>query len=242
PHFGGLWEAGVKSTKHHLKRVVGNTVLTYEEFSTLLIQIEACLNSRPLCPLSTSPDDLSALTPGHFLVGRPLIAISEPDYTKLKINRLSRWQLLQQLHQHFWRRWQAEYLDRLQQRPKWAKIEENLRQGDMVIIKDDRLPPQEWRLGRIIEVHTGPDGLVRVVTVRTAEGTYKRPVVKLCKLPMDSSTDERESQKDVPVTSKGAKGAVETNISTRAGMLGQKLVMLYTAHFCSQQQCPLSHS
>ncbi|EFN70688.1 hypothetical protein EAG_00141, partial [Camponotus floridanus] len=60
-----LWEAAVKSTKHHLRRVIGESTLTFEEMSTLLAQIEACLNSRPLQALSDDPDDLSALTPGH---------------------------------------------------------------------------------------------------------------------------------------------------------------------------------
>ncbi|XP_029164173.1 uncharacterized protein LOC114935495 [Nylanderia fulva] len=69
PHFGGLWEAAVKSTKFHLRRVIGDTTLTFEELNTLLTQIEACLNSRPLQALSDDPDDTSALTPGHFIIG-----------------------------------------------------------------------------------------------------------------------------------------------------------------------------
>ena len=67
PHFGGLWEATVKSMKKHLKRVVGDHRLSFEELSTVLTQIEACLNSRPLTPLPNSEDCLEALTPGHFL-------------------------------------------------------------------------------------------------------------------------------------------------------------------------------
>lgn len=67
PHFGGLWEAGVKSIKHHLKRVIGDVKLTYEEMTTILCQIEGCLNSRPLFPISEDPDDLQILTPGPFL-------------------------------------------------------------------------------------------------------------------------------------------------------------------------------
>ncbi|XP_028044710.1 uncharacterized protein LOC105836178 [Monomorium pharaonis] len=63
PHFGGLWEAGVRSVKHHLRRVVGSHTLTFEEFSTLLCNIEACFNSRPLAPLT---DDYEPLTPSHF--------------------------------------------------------------------------------------------------------------------------------------------------------------------------------
>lgn len=72
PHFGGFWEAGVKATKHHLKRVLINSVLTYEELVTVIYQIEAVLNSRPLEPMSADPNDLEVLTPGHFLVGWPL--------------------------------------------------------------------------------------------------------------------------------------------------------------------------
>ena len=69
PHFGGLWEAAVKSFKSHLRRVVGNVKLTFEELTTVLSQIEACLNSRPLVALPLADDGVEALTPGHFLVG-----------------------------------------------------------------------------------------------------------------------------------------------------------------------------
>ncbi|XP_050452223.1 uncharacterized protein LOC126851930 [Cataglyphis hispanica] len=78
PHFGGLWEAPVKSHKHHLRRVLGESTLTYKEMSTLLTQIEACMNSRPLQALTDDPYDVAALTPGHFLVGAALKAIPEP--------------------------------------------------------------------------------------------------------------------------------------------------------------------
>jgi hypothetical protein len=104
PNFGGLWEAGVKSVKFHIKRVVGETVLTYDELYTLLTRIEACLNSRPLVPMSNDPNDLTAITPGHFLIGEALTAPLEPDLIELKINRLSRHQLLERLRQHFWKR------------------------------------------------------------------------------------------------------------------------------------------
>jgi len=101
PHFGGQWEAGVKSVKHHLRRVVGDTLLTYEEMNTLLTQIEAVLSSRPLTPLSNDPEDLEALTPGHFLTGSALKAIPEPSLLFVKCSRLSRWQLTQQMLESF---------------------------------------------------------------------------------------------------------------------------------------------
>nr|XP_042911764.1 uncharacterized protein LOC122272314 [Parasteatoda tepidariorum] len=99
PHMGSLWEVGIKSTKYHLKRVVGDIKLTHEEFETLLAQIEACLNSRPLTALSCDPNDLSALTPGHFIIGRPLTSIPEPNYTESNISYLTRWQIIQKMVQ-----------------------------------------------------------------------------------------------------------------------------------------------
>ncbi|XP_011859057.1 PREDICTED: uncharacterized protein LOC105556573 [Vollenhovia emeryi] len=104
PHMGGLWEAGVKSCKYHLKRVIGETVLTFEELSTVLVQIEACLNSRPLCQLPSSPNDLQPLTPAHFLIGQSITGLPDMDLKESPVNRLDRWQLIQRLTQHFWKR------------------------------------------------------------------------------------------------------------------------------------------
>jgi len=106
PHFSGIWEAAVKSAKIHLRRTVGDAVLDFEEMATVLTQIEAVLNSRPLSPMSEDPNDLSFLTPGHFLVGSPLTAI--PDATNLPTNRLKRWQRINQIQQQFWRQWSRE--------------------------------------------------------------------------------------------------------------------------------------
>ncbi|XP_015920366.2 uncharacterized protein [Parasteatoda tepidariorum] len=80
PHFGEIWEAAVKSAKSHLKRTIGDHKLTLEEFLTPIAQIESCLNSRPLCPVSDDPAEQSALTPGHFLVGASLSSIPEETY------------------------------------------------------------------------------------------------------------------------------------------------------------------
>ncbi|GAB1867680.1 hypothetical protein CAJAP_08759 [Camponotus japonicus] len=95
PHMGGLWEAGIKSCKFHLKRIVGQSLLTFEELATILTQIEACLNSRPISQLPSTTTDLLPLTPGHFLIGETLTTLPELDLSDVPINRLNRWQLVQ---------------------------------------------------------------------------------------------------------------------------------------------------
>lgn len=83
PHWGGIWEAAIKSSKYHLIRLIGDSKLTFEEFYTVLVQVEAIMNSRPLCVLSNDPNDLAALTPGHFLIGSSLTSYPEKDCTFL---------------------------------------------------------------------------------------------------------------------------------------------------------------
>ncbi|GFW35921.1 DUF5641 domain-containing protein [Trichonephila clavipes] len=186
PNHGGLWEAGVKAVKYHLRRVMGNLRFTYEEFLTILNQIEGVLNSRPLYPLSCDPGDFDALTPGHFLVGRPITAISEPSLTEVSDNRLKVWQKQTKIVQHIWKRWSNNYLSTLQNRNKWYFEKNNVKIHDMVILKEDNLPVCNWPLGRILEVYHGKDNKIRVVLVKTKNGIFKRPITKLCILPFSS--------------------------------------------------------
>lgn len=184
PHFGGLWEAGVKSLKYHMKRTIGESKLTYEELSTLLTQIEACLNSRPLAPLTSDPDDLTALTPGHFLIGDSLLSPPNVSAQSSSNSPLSRWHQIQAFYQTIASRWQTEYLSRLQQRPKWVKQTRNLQVGDLVLIKDLNTSPMQWPLARVTATHPGADNLVRVVTVQTANSIFKRCITKISPLPI----------------------------------------------------------
>ncbi|XP_023953674.2 uncharacterized protein LOC112057425 [Bicyclus anynana] len=182
PHFGGLWEAGVKSTKYHLTRVVGNAHLTFEELTTVLTQIESILNSRPLSPMSSDPQDFLPLSPAHFLVGRSLTA---PVYEDMRHNTstyISRYQRVEQMRHHFWERWSKEYISELQTRCKWMNGVDTLQPGMMVVIKDDNLPPLKWNLGRIDGVVPGKDGISRVADIRTATGIVRRSFAKICPL------------------------------------------------------------
>lgn len=190
PNFGGLWESAVKSAKYHLKRVVGEKRLTYEEMYTVLTQVESCLNSRPLSALSNDPRDLSPLTPGHFLIGDALTAYPQEDLRTIGMNRLNRYELIGQMLQHFWERWHQEYISQLQFRPKGKSSKTStIKLGAMVLIKQDNAPPLHWPLGRITELHPGKDGITRVVSIQAAQGIIKRPVAKICILPIDDGSN-----------------------------------------------------
>lgn len=118
PHFGGLWEAAVRSAKKHLLKIMGEEPVSHEDLNTLLIQVEGCLNSRPLTPMSDDPNDLEPLTPAHFLVLSSLQALPDAELSSFPMNRLDKFQLMQRKVQDFWTRWRREYLCQLQGRVK----------------------------------------------------------------------------------------------------------------------------
>lgn len=186
PHFGGLWEAGVRSVKNHLKRVSRDAMLTFEQFYTLLVQIEAVLNSRPLSQISSGPNDFEPLSPAHFLIGRKLTSTPEPSLIHIKDNKLNKYQHIQKLTQHFWNRWNKEYICELQQRSKWKQNStETIPIGALVLLKENNLPSLKWKLGRVTELHNGQDGVSRVVVVKCANGSViKRAVTQICVLPL----------------------------------------------------------
>lgn len=190
PHFGGLWESGVKSVKTHLVKTIGNKTLTFEELTTVLVQIEGILNSRPMCAMSTNVNTYTALTPAHFIIGETLVAPPEQIFETSDKAPIDRWLHLQTVRQKFWTSYVNDYLNRLQRRPKWLKSGTIFKENDLVLVKDDNLAPLVWPMARIIKTHPGTDGVVRVVTLRNSKGRiFKRPTAKLRLLPINEITD-----------------------------------------------------
>ncbi|XP_022222013.2 uncharacterized protein LOC121405532 [Drosophila obscura] len=187
PHFGGLWEAAVKSAKLLIVRQVADAALTESEVRTVLAEAEAIMNSRPLTPASTDPNDGEVLTPGHFLIGQPLRSLPqecEPDGRSSGTTFTKRWQLLSELKRRFWQAWSKDYVHNLQARSKWQTPEANIEVGAMVVVHNDHTPPQRWITGRVTSVVVGADGKVRVAEVRTGGGVIRRPIHKLALLPI----------------------------------------------------------
>ncbi|XP_046142171.1 uncharacterized protein LOC123988283 [Osmia bicornis bicornis] len=191
PHFGGLWEAAVKSFKYHLKRVAGAELFTFENFNTLIIEIESILNSRPLTPISSDPNDLLVLTPAHFLIGDSLTSLRERNFRDTPSNRLSSWQHVQKVKQHFWTRWHREYLNELTTRRKWTTGGHAINEGTIVLLREENTPSLHWPLGRVVKVHPGSDGIIRTATIKTAKTTLDRSVKRLVPLPVQTDQDEQ---------------------------------------------------
>ncbi|CAG9114794.1 unnamed protein product [Plutella xylostella] len=125
----------------------------------------------------------------HFLIGRPLTAPASADLTGAAPHRLLRYDRVEQMRQHFWRRWSKEYVSELQIRSKWKTREQDLQTDMMVLIKEDNTPPLRWRLGRIVRTYPGKDGVSRVADIRTARGIIQRTFAKICPLPMQADED-----------------------------------------------------
>lgn len=184
PHFGGLWESAVKSAKTLLVKNIGQALLTLEELGTVVIEAEAILNSRPICPLSDDPNDGEALTPGHLLIGSSIISVPDQKFECNQLSHLSRYQRVSFLKQQFWELWQRDYLHLLQQKSKWFKSSPNISKDQLVLVHEDNTPPQLWLLGRITNTFPGNDGRTRVVEIKTKKGIIKRPIQKVAPLPL----------------------------------------------------------
>lgn len=190
PHFGGIWEAGIKQVKRLLASSIGGHPQTYEELSTTLARVESLLNSRPLCSISEDVNNFQFLTPGHFLIGAPLNSLPEPFETNLSYRY--RWCLVQNQISSIWNRWRKEYLHTLQQRSKWTRKIPNIQEGELVILMEKRSLVGQWPVARVLETLPGRDGTVRTVVVRTPAGNIlTRPVSSL--VPLFHPDDTRPS-------------------------------------------------
>jgi hypothetical protein len=173
PHFGALWEAGVKSSKYHWKRIVGKALLNFDEFSTAITQVEACWNSRPLIALSSELNDPRYLCTGHFLIGAILTSLPEPALAVQQRSACPESNEFNALISSCGKRWSADYLNNLQQSSKWRSQHPDLQPGTLVLIRVDNLTPIPWRPAIISETFPGSEEHVRIVTVKNTSGKFK---------------------------------------------------------------------
>ena len=182
PHMGGVWERLVRSCKKALNVVLQNQVLTDEVLLTAFAEVEWLVNSRPLTEVSSDLEDLEALTPNHFIMGRGTHNLPPGVFVDREISSHKRWRQAQVVATHIWNRWLREYLPSLITRKKWLQPTANVKIGDLVLVVDYAVPRGYWPLGRIVKVFPGHDNIVRSAEVKTKFGVMKRPVTKLALL------------------------------------------------------------
>lgn len=187
PWWGGIFERIVQSAKRCLKKAVGKACLTYDELLTIVTEIEAVLNSRPLSYVSV--DDLEEpLTPSHLLLGYRVLSLpdpslhDDPDHNESAQDLSRRMKHLIKTSGRFWRRWRKEYLTELREfhrNPKTSKgVQDAVKEGQVVTIFDEGHPRGLWRLGRIEGVLKGADGKTRGAQVRTCSRAGRPTVVR----------------------------------------------------------------
>ena len=196
PWQGGVFERMVKSFKRCVRKTVGSRSLTLDELNTLVIEIEAVLNSRPLAYLSEE-DTEEFLTPSHLITGHRILSLpdpverddaEEPEYLPDTERLTRRMSHLTTLKKRFWKKWKLEYLQELREHHRSLNtapgVAREIQENEPVLIYDEDQPRGLWRLGRIDELVRSTDGSTRAAKVRVTTGTgrittLKRPIQHL---------------------------------------------------------------
>ena len=190
PWYGGFWERLVGLTKEALKKMLGRTRLKFNEFRTIVTEIEAILNNRPLTYVSSDLKDPHALTPSHLLYGDRLFSLPydpsveeellDPSFSEKPSQLLDNFLRRQRILKAFWTRWQKDYLTSLRERHVVSnkQVKPKIKVGDVVLVHNEG-PRVEWKLAVIDKLIVSPDGEIRAADIRTSNGKTNRPVSKL---------------------------------------------------------------
>ena len=213
PWFGGFWERLIGLTKKSLKKILGRSFITLSELQTLVVEIEAILNDRPLTYISSDIQDDTPLTPAHLLYGRRITSlpyqangdeIDDPTYgDDSELRRRNNLQAT--ILERFWSRWRHEYLTSLREFHRSSgNNEQTIRKGEIVMVHDEK-PRNAWKLAVIEELIRGNDGLVRAASIRTKNGQTNRPITKLYPLEICAENNEKRQadyieETDTPTT------------------------------------------
>ena len=188
--YGGSWERMVGMVKHSLKATMGKQVLEADTFDTVIAGIMGMLNRRPLTPASSDVDDWLVLSPAHFLFPHqfantaPLIIPPAPDDAAAALR--SSWKMSQKMIDAYWDTWQKTYLADLAKRSKWRSSAPGPRLDQLVLLKDENLSRERWKIAKVVEVISSDPQHPRRFKVKSACGTlYDRHISGLVPLELD---------------------------------------------------------
>ena len=165
----------VKEIKRCLRKTLGTAFLSFDELSTVLVEVEHILNSRPL--IYYSDEDLDEpLTPSHLFHGRRILSLPDVPISNLVELKVSnsvitrRMEYLSTLLSRYWNQWRRYYLFDLCERHKltWKKMGGTfeISVGDVVIVYEEKQPRSNWLLGKMERIIRGKDGHIRGALLR----------------------------------------------------------------------------
>lgn len=195
PYWGGWIEKLNHVFKSAIRKVIGGACVSFAELSTLLIEVEAIMNSRPISYVYDDVNEGQAITPSILLCGKDLTQLP-PNMFEYRFERKQpqtcreRLKYLDKIKTYFWTRWTREYLTELTDKHAAARKGVEVRQpkvDDIVLVKEGsdtvKIPRHKWKLGRISAVYPGRDGKVRSVDVILAQQEVGKPPVLRHKSP-----------------------------------------------------------
>ena len=181
-HHGGVWERLIRSVRKVLNSTLKVQRLDEEGLHTVLCEVEAIINSRPITKASTDPNDLEALTPNHLLLLKNQPSLPPGEFQAADLYAQRRWRQVQYISDLFWKRWTKEYLPLLQERQRWTGVQRNLVAGDLVLLMDSTAPRNSWIMGRVLQTFPDRKGFVRQIRIKTRTSCLDRPISKVCLL------------------------------------------------------------
>lgn len=194
PWWGGFYERMMKTIKTPLKKILGRSIYSSDEIYTILTEVEAMVNSRPLTQVSDEPTELEYLTPASFLIGRKLINLpvkpiqfKDKSKEKKEVNKILVMQ--NRTLNMLWKTWREEYVRNLGTVPRKINEDTCIKAGELVMVAEPSVIRTKWIVGVVDKCKAGPDNKVRTVWVRTAGGIMSRPVQHISRLELDSFED-----------------------------------------------------
>ena len=205
PNFGAFWERLIGTIKRCIRKVLGKANVTEYELSTLLTEVEAVTNDRPLTVVSGSDDSPVALTPSQLMFGRPIRPLphpedrsADPDFRLKPQDAREHSERLTSVIESYWNMWSKEYLSCLRNELNLDNpqnpFKNRVKIGDVVLVHHDQKKRPLWKLAVITKLHTGPDEIVRSMDIKTQHGTTNRPITKLYPLELDFDMDQPETE------------------------------------------------
>ncbi|XP_039547061.1 uncharacterized protein LOC120492841 [Pimephales promelas] len=202
-HAGGVWERQIRTVKGVMSSVLALSSgrLNDASLRTFFYEAMSIVNNRPLTVDGLSdPTSPEPLTPNHLLTMKSSVPLPPPGaFVKEDLYAKKRWRQVQYLSEQFWSRWRKEYLANISLRQRWHALRRNVQVGDIVIVKEEETPRNEWRLARVVEVCKADDGLVRKAKIQIGDRKLGKRGERLTK----PSVIERPIQKLVVLVAKG---------------------------------------